>query len=240
MPESRTEKDAQRALRIRNTKRRQRARQKEYTAELEQRLRTLEAQGVQATVEMQTSARRVAEENKRLRKLLRTIGVDEDVINGWNEGQEVTYKAVNKLNTGDDESDVGGQRKKCSAGPCRSSTKPEQQPEPTPPPTECDPPTQAEPCLSKAPCKFARALAANPHIDIALLQTPADGQAEGRTTSDKTPCGKATQMLLQFATSEEKLQTLAGVLEVGCVQDGTGGCSVENKLMLEALDRVCI
>jgi hypothetical protein len=47
-------------------------------------------------------------------------------------------------------------------------------------------------------------------------------------------------MLLQFATSEEKVQAVAGVLEAGCVQDGKGGCSVENKVMLEALDRVCI
>ncbi|KAG0133624.1 hypothetical protein HOY82DRAFT_584408 [Tuber indicum] len=239
MPESRTEKDSQRALRIRDTKRRQRARQKEYTAELAQRLQTLEAQGVQATVEMQVSARRVAEENERLRKLLRAIGVDEDVVNGWNEGQEVTYKLMNKLNNGDDESAVGGQRKQCSAGPCNSNTKPEQYREPTPPPTERDPPTPAEPCPSKTPCKLARALAANPHIDIAQLPTPADGQAEART-SDKTSCGKATQMLLQFATSEEKVQAVAGVLEAGCVQDGKGGCSVENKVMLEALDRVCI
>ncbi|PWW73105.1 hypothetical protein C7212DRAFT_366004 [Tuber magnatum] len=238
MPESRTNKNAQRALRIRDTKRRQRARQKEYTAELEQKLRALEAQGVQATVEMQKSARKVARDNERLRKLLTTIGVDEDVISGWREDQEVSYRVVNKSKAEDGESDVGGQTKKCPVGACKPGTAKCQ--ELTLPPTECDPPTPSAPCLSKAPCKLARALAADPRTDITQLPIPAESEADAKTTSDKTACGKAAQMLLQFATSDEKLQALAGILEEGCVQDGNGGCSVENKVMLEALDGVCI
>ncbi|CUS11461.1 unnamed protein product [Tuber aestivum] len=241
MPESRTKKDAQRALRIRDTKRRQRARQKEYTAELEQRLRALEAQGVQATVEMQLSARRVAGDNERLRKLLRTIGVDEDVINGWNEGQEVSYRATSIFKVKDSENDAGGQKDKCPARVCKSNTaKPQQCQELPPLPAECGPPTPPAHCQSKAPCKLARALAEDPHTDIAQLPIPAESEAEAKATPGKTPCGKAAQMLLQFATSDEKLEALAGILEEGCVQNGEGGCSVENNVVLEALDRVCI
>ncbi|RPA98346.1 hypothetical protein L873DRAFT_1687529 [Choiromyces venosus 120613-1] len=235
------DKDTQRALRIRDTKRRQRARQKEYTTELEQRLRALEAQGVQATVEVQISARGVAKDNERLRRLLRTIGVDEDVINGWNEGQEVTYKTVNLSKPRNNETIMESQRKICSGGPCKSNTT--SQVQPTPPPAECksNPPTPPAPCQSKTPCKLARALAADPHTDITQLSIPAaNSEADEETASDKTPCAKAAQMLLQFATSDEKLQALAGILDEGCVQNGKGGCSVKNKVMLEALDGVCM
>ncbi|CAI4210880.1 unnamed protein product [Parascedosporium putredinis] len=66
--------------RIRNNQRRSRARKKEYVQELEDRLRKVELQGVNAASEIQVAARRVASENKKLRALLHQNGVSEDTI----------------------------------------------------------------------------------------------------------------------------------------------------------------
>ncbi|KAI9724151.1 MAG: hypothetical protein M1812_000870 [Candelaria pacifica] len=61
--------------RIRDNQRRSRARRKEYLQELEGKYRNCELLGVEASSEIQTAARRVAEENKKLRALLREKGV---------------------------------------------------------------------------------------------------------------------------------------------------------------------
>lgn len=61
--------------RIRNNQRKSRARRKEYLQELESKLRKYESMGVEASLEIQASARLVAEENRRLRALLQSRGV---------------------------------------------------------------------------------------------------------------------------------------------------------------------
>lgn len=66
--------------RIRDNQRRSRARRKEYLQELETKLRHCEQMGVEASAEIQSAARRVLEENKRLRALLRERGVSESEI----------------------------------------------------------------------------------------------------------------------------------------------------------------
>ncbi|KAG9253178.1 uncharacterized protein F5Z01DRAFT_637439 [Emericellopsis atlantica] len=73
---------AQRAnlARIRDNQRRSRARKREYLQELEQRLRTCELQGIEASAEVQMAARRVAVENRLLRDLLHEQGVGDDYI----------------------------------------------------------------------------------------------------------------------------------------------------------------
>jgi hypothetical protein len=70
-------------IRLRNNKRRHRANQKEYTADLERRLKVFQQEGVQASIEIQQSARKVAHENDCLRRLLRHVGVDEETVNLW-------------------------------------------------------------------------------------------------------------------------------------------------------------
>jgi len=64
-------------VRIRENQRRSRARRKEYIQELEARLRHCELQGAEASAEIQAAARKVAEENKRLRELLAQRGFGE-------------------------------------------------------------------------------------------------------------------------------------------------------------------
>ncbi|KAL8857851.1 MAG: hypothetical protein Q9178_005607 [Gyalolechia marmorata] len=80
--------ESERSLRLRNNKRRHRARQKEHTAELERKLRERQQEGIQATIEVQQSARKVVQENKRLKELLRHVGVAEETINQWVSGEK--------------------------------------------------------------------------------------------------------------------------------------------------------
>ncbi|KAG5926447.1 hypothetical protein E4U42_003293 [Claviceps africana] len=66
--------------RIRDNQRRSRARRREYLQDLEQKLRTCELQGIEATAEVQMAARRVADENVKLRELLHKHGATDDYI----------------------------------------------------------------------------------------------------------------------------------------------------------------
>lgn len=66
--------------RIRENQRRSRARRKEYLQELEGRWRRCEQAGAEASSELQAAARRVADENKKLRALLRERGVRDDDV----------------------------------------------------------------------------------------------------------------------------------------------------------------
>jgi hypothetical protein len=63
--------------RIRDNQRRSRARRKEYLQDLEVRFRNCEQMGVEASAEIQAAARRVVDENKRLRALLKQRGLSD-------------------------------------------------------------------------------------------------------------------------------------------------------------------
>ncbi|KAI1209906.1 uncharacterized protein F4807DRAFT_460199 [Annulohypoxylon truncatum] len=67
-------------VRIRNNQRRSRARHKEYVAGLEERVRHCELKRIEANFEIQQAARKVADENKKIRKLLNTLGFDDEKI----------------------------------------------------------------------------------------------------------------------------------------------------------------
>ncbi|KKY25763.1 hypothetical protein UCDDS831_g01856 [Diplodia seriata] len=71
--------------RIRDNQRRSRARRKEYLQELESKYRSCEQMGVQASAEIQAAAKRVLDENRRLRALLRHMGVSDADIDGFND-----------------------------------------------------------------------------------------------------------------------------------------------------------
>jgi len=75
--------DAERALRIRENKRRHRVRQKEYVSSLERKLAETREQSVQATKEVQVAAQRIVHENTRLRELLRLNGIGNEAIDAW-------------------------------------------------------------------------------------------------------------------------------------------------------------
>ncbi|KAL1901879.1 hypothetical protein Sste5346_001584 [Sporothrix stenoceras] len=79
--------------RIRDNQRRSRARRKEYQQELEQRVRAFEEQGVEASTEVQHAARRVADENKKLRSLLQQNGVSHATIEAYLKGTSTDSSA---------------------------------------------------------------------------------------------------------------------------------------------------
>ena len=60
-------------VRVRDNQRRARARQKEYTQELEEKVRWHEQRGIEATLEMQKAARCVVEDNGRLKAENKTL-----------------------------------------------------------------------------------------------------------------------------------------------------------------------
>lgn len=66
--------------RIRDNQRRSRLRRREYLQELETRLRQFELHGIEASAEIQMAARKVADENRKLRGLLALHGIREDSI----------------------------------------------------------------------------------------------------------------------------------------------------------------
>ncbi|QIW98959.1 hypothetical protein AMS68_004477 [Peltaster fructicola] len=81
------EQKAANLARIRDNQRRSRARKKEYITELEERYRACEQVGIEASAEMQAAARRVIEENRFLRTLLKQHGyTDPDIDRAIQEG----------------------------------------------------------------------------------------------------------------------------------------------------------
>ncbi|KAF1841228.1 uncharacterized protein K460DRAFT_380937 [Cucurbitaria berberidis CBS 394.84] len=80
MSDLRNSQKAQNLARIRDNQRRSRARRKEYLHELETKLRSCEQVGIEASSEIQTAARKVLDENRRLRALLHERGVSEPEV----------------------------------------------------------------------------------------------------------------------------------------------------------------
>jgi len=105
--------------RIRDNQRRSRARRKEYLQELETKYRTCEQVGVEASAEIQAAARRVLDENKRLRELLRQQGLSDAEIDGMSVDRPENPQyptAANALES------MMGQRRSCGSGDdCGSS-----------------------------------------------------------------------------------------------------------------------
>ncbi|OCK76761.1 hypothetical protein K432DRAFT_136314 [Lepidopterella palustris CBS 459.81] len=82
-PRPQRDTNTEHASRVRDNKRRHRARHKEYVLDLERRLAQTREQGIQATKEVQLAAQRVASENAKLRDLLRKIGYTDVAIDTW-------------------------------------------------------------------------------------------------------------------------------------------------------------
>ncbi|KAI1779740.1 hypothetical protein F4818DRAFT_151648 [Hypoxylon cercidicola] len=66
--------------RIRDNQRRSRARRRQYIQELEMQIEYHRSHGVEATAEVQRAARRVAEQNKKMRVLLNSLGFNNEEI----------------------------------------------------------------------------------------------------------------------------------------------------------------
>jgi hypothetical protein len=86
------------------------------------------------------------------------------------------------------------------------------------------------------PCKVLTRLAENPNADI--TQSVETDEPHDEKDDDGVECSKAHSMLMQFATTEEKLDTISLALERGCVGKKSGGCKVRNEAIWKAMDDV--
>ncbi|KAI1143036.1 hypothetical protein F5Y05DRAFT_408489 [Hypoxylon sp. FL0543] len=75
--------DKENLARVRDNQRRSRARRREYVAELEARLRKFERHGAEINHAIQQVARKVAEDNKKLRALLKRLGYNSERISSF-------------------------------------------------------------------------------------------------------------------------------------------------------------
>ncbi len=295
--------DAARTYRLTENKRRYRARQKEYVADLEQRLADARAQGISATTQVQLAARKVVDENGRLRGLLRLAGFADEEIDVWADRERcggsatkpddgtdcerrreieqkaklcaVTFAASHKGRAVQREK-TGLSRKNnrrigvAAAGILPASTTTDlpsstsasteepviesgssQSPESGTEMAACPADSETEPCAppgregQSRPCKLLSLLAENPTADITQVVTVGRSPNEHlrlKDTADRegdVECGKAYQMLMRYATSEEKMDYVAGALEAGCTPTRQGACAVKKKVIWEALDNMC-
>ncbi|OAL75386.1 hypothetical protein A7D00_0985 [Trichophyton violaceum] len=92
------------------------------------------------------------------------------------------------------------------------------------------------------PCKILTRLAAEPHTDIAQLTATPDDGLDPFQAGDEISCFRAHQLLMQYATSEEKLDAIAEVLENGCVPNAgpEGGCKIRGSTISQALLDLCL
>lgn len=272
------------ASRVRDNKRRHRARHKEYVLDLERRVAEARQQGVQATKEVQLAARQVAQENAKLRLLLKRIGYTECTINAWvKEGKDMHSEERHQLipdstpgksapkvlstcalqsGTGLEagnvsEKEVDWETMKSDESGESSTRNPPPEPSiqklDTAPTDGClETLTRGAPVLSGhpnttgAPCKLVTLLTKNPATDITQVPLSTQSNYEPCETgkpedcgSDGVECSSAYKMLMQYATSDEKMDRIAVALESGCTPSAQGGCKVKKSVVWKVLDEEC-
>ncbi|KAF4211311.1 hypothetical protein CNMCM5878_002848 [Aspergillus fumigatiaffinis] len=287
------DKDTARTARLRENKRRYRERQRLYTLDLEQKLRQLQQKGVEATVEVQIAARRVAEENQHLRTLLNQLGASNEAISGWlkqrtenpmspnasghqqqlNSGvlvasevrtEEKPYPqweghGSGKRESGTNNSNNEGNenRRQCQPLMATEMVSPDDIPEGESYASGKDKSPAASKTVSASsnncslinPTREKERLKCSPSRQAQVKHTrerppqqrsSAPYEPDPGNTQDGVPCSVAYSLLRQHATSEEKIDALARVLEEGCVPDRDGGCRVKHKMVAQALVDVCL
>ncbi|OCK98352.1 uncharacterized protein K441DRAFT_604248 [Cenococcum geophilum 1.58] len=219
-PVSRQKTNTERASRVRDNKRRHRARQKEYILDLKRRVAETREQGVYAMKEVQLAAQRVTRENAKLRDLLRRTGYTDDTINAWVREDRCLYGAERHQLVLELTSEKSVQ-KVVSAYKSQRERKLKARNISV---------KEGKPVLMKiagAPCKLLTLLAKNPATNIIK---PED------CSSDSIECSTAYKILMQYATSDEKMDKIAAALESGCTLSAAGGCKVKKSVVWTVLD----
>ncbi|KAL7275257.1 hypothetical protein RUND412_001802 [Rhizina undulata] len=108
-----------RLTRIRNNQRRSRARRKEYLEGLEERWKKCQEMGVQANVDLQKAARKVIEENRLLRSILRESGMPDDLVDS--RLKELNTQAIAAAAQDAAPPEVSSPSMPCIAGPSSSA-----------------------------------------------------------------------------------------------------------------------
>ncbi|KAK6527539.1 hypothetical protein TWF694_004522 [Orbilia ellipsospora] len=215
--------------RIRDNKRRYRARKKEYVEEIERKLQDYQQQGIQASREIQVAALRVVEENTRLKELLRHVGVDDCTIQAWLQGGVVS--SLPKICSPVAETEIG----RGSVEKCPNKLRGDH-----PEPKKCSSEQCKEPSTGHPPCKMVTILAENPNVDITQLSVQSEDQIS-EEIKDSVECSRAYEMCVRLATSVEAVESVAQSLEKGCVKNANGqGCTVKNDVVWEIIDKLSL
>ncbi|KXJ96204.1 hypothetical protein Micbo1qcDRAFT_158423 [Microdochium bolleyi] len=128
----------------------------------------------------------------------------------------------------------------------------------TPPTRHCTPcqperscPSVASPSFSakmpsvprvNPPCRLLSYLEQNPGADLTQVPVnPGDTDAVLQIGDGEVgvECGRAYEMLMRYATTEDKMDTIAQALEAGCKPDGGGRCAVKREVVWQVLDGMC-
>lgn len=98
----------------------------------------------------------------------------------------------------------------------------------------------------RAPCKLITMLAENPALDITQVSVPTQSKCQSGQINESedsgskgVECSVAYRMLMQHATSGEKMDRIAAALESGCTPSATGGCRVKESVIWRTLDQEC-
>ncbi|PVI08323.1 hypothetical protein DM02DRAFT_607768 [Periconia macrospinosa] len=105
----------------------------------------------------------------------------------------------------------------------------------------------SDPNSARAPCKVLTLLSKNPGADITQVplskqagKQPCEiGKPGGCSSTDGVECSSAYRMLMQYATSQEKMDKIAVALESGCTPSVGGGCEVKKSVVWRVLDEEC-
>lgn len=88
---------------------------------------------------------------------------------------------------------------------------------------------------SPTPCNLLTILAGNPNADITQLPPATSGEAE-REETNGVDRSRPREMLIRYATSEQKLDDISRALEQGCVKSRSrAGCHVKNDVISNTL-----
>ncbi|WEW55080.1 hypothetical protein PRK78_000508 [Emydomyces testavorans] len=249
-----------RTIRHKENKRRYRARQREYVESLQQRLADARDQQVAGMREVQQAGQKVANDNSRLRTLLRFIGVQDAVVESWLHGVETPARLLRICDASSSCSLISK-----PTNPSDVSTKSTQtcadlqlvlSPDGSYPND-----TALEPVISKPSENTISSLelgslhhespssaSETPHGSRPCMSVPHilnQPNTESQGVSDLVPggmvngdieCSRAQRLILPFATTSDKVDAISTKLKEGCVSDGCGGCKVKANVMWEALD----
>lgn len=254
--------EKQRTVRLRETKRRYRARKREYVESLQQQLVETRDQQVGGMQQVQLAAQKVVKDNSRLRTLLRLMGVEDIVVESWLRAVETptsltpVHAALRSCSTSSKPptlSNVSNKSTQTCADllhvpspngsfPCDAAPNPV-----TSLPRNGNIPThQVASLLNKShsstseisnesrPCLSVPHILAQPNIE-----SPEDADlAPGEVGSGDVECSRAQKMVLPFAITNNKVDAISEKLKEGCVSDKRGGCKVKAEVMWEILDDV--
>lgn len=237
--------------RIRDNQRRSRARRKEYLQELEVKYRSCEQLGVQASAEIQQAAKRVLDENRRLRALLHQKGVSDAEIDSFVEPDLSSSESLDTmLNTRrpcKPQSACGTKASSSSSNTCSSSTKNPVQQVPIAIPLPSAPPQQfrveaVAPVTHFSPSNPANAASAfDPsytYYNVPMQSSWAYSPTNDMSV-DLTPQSPNTSSCLHAANIIRGMRNDVGPeleQDLGC-SDAAHDCKVDNTVVFELVDK---